>query len=133
MVSFDPRDFTKSALSLAAGMFGVALLAAWRSQGDIPTISLTLGLPFGVLAFWALYSLRMKRVQDELSFIREQPTKIFEDLSATGLQGNDPEPLHSVGLGLTLNGHRQFTRMHQIPGSMPIAKDLKEDPDQWHT
>jgi hypothetical protein len=54
MLTFDHRDFTKSALSLAGGMLGVALLAAWRSKGDIPTMSLTLGLPFGVLAFWGI-------------------------------------------------------------------------------
>ncbi len=73
MLTFDHRDFTKSALSLAGGMLGVALLAAWRSGGDITTMSLTLGLPVGVLAFWGLYSLRMKRMAQELGFIRDHP------------------------------------------------------------
>src|SRR6185436_17255121 len=73
MLTFDHRDFTKSALSLAGGMMGVALLAAFRSGGDIPTMSLTLGLPVGVLAFWGLYSLRMKRMAQELGFVRDHP------------------------------------------------------------
>jgi|GEM_PF-2940044 len=139
MLKFDHRDFTKSALSLAGGMLGVALVAAWRSGGDIPTMSLTLGLPLGVLAFWGLYSLRMKRMGQELGFVRDDPS-----LDSAGKLSNPQSPapanfkpklLHGGGRGLTLEAARQLPRFRSRPKVAPLAwegQDNQTNRDQWH-
>ncbi len=139
MLTFDHRDFTKSALSLAGGMLGVALLAAWRSGGDVPTMSLTLGLPVGVLAFWAVYSLRMKRMAQELGFVRDHPKGTQ---NAKGSQASapvqtsfQPKLLHQGEHGLTLDPARQLPRFRSRPKVAPLAWEGQDNPanrDQWH-
>ncbi len=59
MHSFDTSDFSKSALSLSAGMGAVVAAVAWRTNGDLLVICLTGGLPTGVLILWAVYSLKL--------------------------------------------------------------------------
>ena len=125
MLTFDQRDFTKSALSLAAGMLGVAMLAAWRSGGDIPTVSLTLGLPLGVLAFWGVYSLRMKRMASDLGF--------------TGTNGFDRDPPGPQSAMTGRSFHPKLLhRSHQSALILDIAHPLprfrcrsKEAPLTW--
>ncbi len=139
MLKFDHRDFTKSALSLAGGMLGVALLAAWRSGGDIPTMSLTLGLPVGVLAFWGLYSLRMRRMGQELGFLGDNSTLDSEgrpqDPQSLALASFKPKLLHEGGQGLTLEAARQLPRFRSRPKVAPLAWEGQDNPtnrDQWH-
>jgi hypothetical protein len=139
MLNFDNRDFTKSALSLAGGMLGVAILAAWRSGGDIPTMSLTLGLPVGVLAFWGLYSLRMRRMSQELGFVRDSSTLDLENQAANPQSlapaSFKPKLLHEGGQGLTLEAARQLPRFRSRPKVAPVAREGQDNPnnrDQWH-
>ncbi len=136
MLTFDHRDFTKSALSLAGGMLGVALLAAWRSKGDIPTMSLTLGLPVGVLAFWGIYSLRMKRTAMELGFIRDH-LPVEQHPSGGGRPGSfKPKLLHRGShTKLTTDSGRPLPRFRSRQRTASLAWDTQDTPtirDQWH-
>jgi hypothetical protein len=131
MLTFDHRDFTKSALSLAGGMLGVALLAAWRSKGDIPTMSLTLGLPVGVLMFWLLYSLRMRRLVQDLGFVRDHPRLIGEPDPSKGfvLSSFKPRLLHRVRHSkLTIEAARHLPRFRTRPR---VASLTSEGQDAW--
>ena len=135
MLTFDHRDFTKSALSLAGGMLGVALLAAWRSQGDIPTMSLTLGLPFGVVAFWGIYFLRMKRMARELGFVRDHPEVHHPpEIDRTG--SFKPKLLHrGCHTKLTTDSGRPLPRFRSRSRTDAPAWDAQDAPtirDQWH-
>lgn len=140
MLTFDHRDFTKSALSLAGGMLGVALLAAWRSGGDIPTMSLTLGLPVGVLAFWGIYSLRMKRMAQDLGFVRDLPHRSHDVPSPAPQNASPgsfkPKLLHRGNQSnLTLDASRQLPRFRTRPKVAPLAWEGQDNPtirDQWH-
>lgn len=140
MLTFDHRDFTKSALSLAGGMLGVVFLAAWRSGGDIPTMSLTLGLPVGVLAFWGLYSLRMKRMAQELGFIRDHPgrgSNRSNPAPHNPVSGNfKPRLLHRGSHSkLTLEAARQLPRFRTRSKVASLAwegQDASTIRDQWH-
>lgn len=136
MLTFDHRDFTKSALSLAGGMLGVALLAAWRSKGDIPTMSLTLGLPVGVLAFWGIYSLRMKRTAMELGFVRDH-LPVEPHPSGGGRPGSfKPKLLHRGNhTKLTTDSGRPLPRFRSRQRTASLAWDTQDTPtirDQWH-
>ncbi|WP_141732154.1 hypothetical protein [Oligoflexus tunisiensis] len=134
MLTFDHRDFTKSALSLAGGMLGVALLAAWRSEGDIPTMSLTLGLPVGVVAFWGIYSLRMKRLAQELGFVRDHPRITPKGGPVRG--SFKPKLLHRGShTRLTTDAGRQLPRFRTRPRASPLTWDTQDTPpvrDQWY-
>jgi len=138
MLTFDHRDFTKSALSLAGGMLGVALLAAWRSKGDIPTMSLTLGLPVGVLAFWGLYSLRMRRMALELGFVRDHLKLNSEPSPPNGfVRGSfKPKLLHRGSHSkLTIEAARHLPRFRTRPKVASLAWEGQDAPtirDQWH-
>jgi hypothetical protein len=136
MLTFDHRDFTKSALSLAGGMLGVTLLAAWRSQGDIPTMSLTLGLPVGVLAFWGIYSLRMKRMALELGFVRDH-TRVREHPPGTRMRGSfKPRLLHQgAHTKLTTASARSLPRFRTRCRADAMHWDTLDPQtirDQWH-
>lgn len=138
MFTFDHRDFAKSALSLAGGMLGVALLAAWRSKGDIPTMSLTLGLPVGVLAFWALYSLRLRRIAQDLGFVRDHPQLSGELRPSKGfvLRSFKPKLLHRGSHSqLTIEAVRHLPRFRTRPKVAPLTAEgqhARTTRDQWH-
>jgi hypothetical protein len=136
MLTFDHRDFTKSALSLAGGMLGVTFLAAWRSQGDIPTMSLTLGLPVGVLAFWGIYSLRMKRMALELGFVRDHP-RVREHPPGTRMRASfKPKLLHRGShTKLTTDSGRPLPRFRSRSRADALNWDTQDNAsvrDQWH-
>jgi hypothetical protein len=136
MLTFDHRDFTKSALSLAGGMLGVVLLAAWRSQGDIPTMSLTLGLPVGVLAFWGIYSLRMKRLAQDLGFVRDY-SRVREYPPGHGPRRNfKPKLLHrGCHTKLTTDSGRRLPRFRSRSRADALSWETQDSPtirDQWH-
>ncbi|MDQ3232496.1 MAG: hypothetical protein M3Q07_11795 [Pseudobdellovibrionaceae bacterium] len=136
MLTFDHRDFTKSALSFAVGMLGVALFAAWRSKGDIPTMSLTLGLPLGVVAFWGIYSWRMKRMALELGFVRNH-TEPVQALPQHRVPANfKPKLLHrGTHSQLTLEAARQLPRFRTRTKVSSLAwegQDAAKIRDQWH-
>jgi hypothetical protein len=115
---------------------GVALLAAWRSKGDIPTMSLTLGLPLGVLAFWGIYSFRMKRTALELGFVRDHP-RVREHPPGSGRRGCfKPKLLHrGCHTRLTTDSGRPLPRFRTRTRADALSWDTQDTPavrDQWH-
>ena len=139
MLTFDQKDFTKSAMSLAGGMLGVALLAGWRTGGDIQTMSLTLGLPLGVFVFWGIYSLRMKKMAKEMTPVQNHQPLKRKDHSPSAPSpvqiGLKPELLHRGRQGLTLEAARQLPRFRSRAKDTAVTWDGQDNPpirDQWY-
>ena len=133
-LSFDSRDFTNSALSLAAGMLLVTGLAAWRSGGDISILSLTLGLPVGVLSFWAMYAMKMRAAEGERRLFNQSRHKGQAEQRSHERQPIPPteRPTYPA---LTLEVLRANQRMRSLKGrALQVQTDEQERPslDQWH-
>jgi|NOAtaT_6_FD_contig_21_4969876_length_464_multi_6_in_0_out_0_1 hypothetical protein len=133
-IAYDSRDFTNSALSLATGMLVVAGLAAWRSGGNISILSLTLGLPVGVLSFWAMYAMKMRALEKEPLSYQNAPQDIMEDAEIDAHQ-SIPILERPTYAGLTLEALRENQRLRSLKGrTVSIQADDQDRPtlDQWH-
>ena len=133
MLNFDNRDFTRSALSLAGGMLGMSFIAGWRSGWEIQAMSLTLGLPLGVVAFWAIYSWRMRRLQQELGFGKDLPPIIA--VAARTPAAFYPKLLHRGVRELTLEAARLLPRFRKRSRTATLSwesQDQASNRDQWH-
>lgn len=125
MIQFDLRDFTKSALSLAAGMSLVIGFAFWRSNGDTTVIWLTAGLPVGVLSFWSLYILKMRAGARNHAFVSDRASVDSLDGLSTYRFRNERR---------TLKGDvKDPAKARLLKGRPPKVSDGSEqDLDQWH-
>ena len=130
MLPFDQKDFLRSALSLASGMLGFTCLAAWRSHGHLPTIGITLVLPFGVLTFWGIYSYRMKSLAKQLGFIQNH-RQLFEQSSSPSerpqtLVYSPPKLLTQSGQRLIIQAARRRQQFRNQSKVSTVIKDSRE-------
>ena len=142
MLSYDFRDFTRSAWSLAGGMLAVVVFAGFRTKGDLSTILLTLGLPFGVILFWALYAFKMHRFSQLMKFHRhenasddidEQHFLQFRATMTTGVEQQiQPQQKEQTP---TLPSQRplpRFKNRAKMPHPPSESGDAINSNDQWH-
>ena len=130
MLPYDQKDFSRSALSLAGGMLGFTGLVAWHSNVHLPTIGITLVLPFGVLTFWGIYSIRMKSLAKQLGFIQDHPQLVDQSKEPTktpdNLSQTPPKSLTLSGQRLIIQAaRRRHLFKNQTKGST-LIKDSRE-------
>lgn len=125
MIHFDLRDFTKSALSLAAGMSLVIGFAYWRSNGDTTVIWLTAGLPVGVLSFWSLYILKMRAGARNHAFVSDKSSVESLDGLSTYRFRNERRTLKPE--------IKDPAKARLLKGRPPKKSEGAEtETDQWH-
>ena len=138
MLVYDAKDFSKSAFSLAFGMFVVVGAAAWHSKGDVFAVCLTMGLPLGVLAFWAIYSIKMKGMRDELQFY-QQKLEEADEKQRTYIKNKLPSPHTALPKEmrqrLTIDPYETQMRTRLLRGRTAISplsdREKIQTSDQW--
>jgi hypothetical protein len=130
MIRFNWRDFNTAAAALAAGMVAVIGFAFWRSGGNVKIVAITAGLPLGVLAFWGIYTMKMKFAD------RPRPSEISPRFkrNATFVSFHRPEEAATrPTLPLRSHANHDIARLRILQGRQPtISTQDAESMDQWH-